>query len=239
MTVDRSRAEVSVDPLALIHRVADPERTGSVLTGALGFLVQERGEDGSVVVDNGALRLRLARREGSSGEPPEPEEPLELEAETEDLDGAVETLRHRAEVLDPGEEHRPTADRIERRVLLAEGLAVRLVRILTEDDLGVLPPLPATLAWEEASDLLVRRVLRSVPPVFRPAARKRVTRRAEAVALGGGAGEVGLESAVRGLVEATPSFQHKRLLETLEAEGVEVPPSLLDLLDVEVSNAAR
>lgn len=231
MTVHAPPPVTPVYPLAVIHPVADPEATGAVLVGVLGFRVRSRDERGSIWVDNGALALRLVPGAGPRGEPPE--RTLELEVETEDLDGAVETLRRKGEVFEADAERRVANDRIERLVRLEGGVTVRLVRILTEDDLGHLPPLPANLVWEERSDLLVRRVLREVPLAFRQAARERATGRAEAVALREGRVEVDEASAVRGLVEATPEFQHERLQRALEDEGIEVSPFL------EVSNGAR
>lgn len=231
MTAHAPAAVAPVYALAAIHPVADPEATGAVLAEALGFQVRSRDDRGTILVDNGALALRLVPGAAFGGEPSE--RPLELEVETEDLDGALETLRRKGEILEAEDERRVARDRIERLVRLAEGVTVRLVRILTEDDLGHLPPLPANLVWEERSDLLVRRVLREVPLAFRRAARERATGRAEAVALREGRVEVDEASAVRGLVEATPEFQHERLQRALEDEGIEVPRVL------EVSNEAR
>ncbi len=231
MTFDARHSSVPVYPLAAIHPVADPQATGAVLTGVLGFQVRGRDDRGALLVDNGALALRLVPETGIEGEPSE--RSLELEVETEDLDGGVETLRRKGEVVEAEIERRVATDRIERRVRLAGGVVVRLVRSLTEDDLGILPPLPANLVWEDRSDMLVRRVLREVPLAFRPAARERATRRVEAVALSAGRVEVDEESAVHGLVEATPEFQHERLQRALEDEGIEVSRFL------EVSNAAR
>lgn len=202
--------------VAVSYPVADPRLTASRLADGLGFVVRESRGDGSVVVDNGAIAIRLA--EAGEAEPPE----LEFEVETDDLELACEQLRVVAGVVAVAEDRRIGEDRIVRRVALEGGVVVSLTRVLDEDDLGILPPLPANLVWDENTDLLVRRVLRAVPLTFRPSARARVTERAEAVALESGDIEIGLDAAIQGLFDATPEFEHATLRQTLAEEGVDL-----------------
>ncbi len=210
--------------VAAVVPVSEPELTATLLVESLGFQRREDEAGGTVVVDNGALVLRLARRdEGPLGGPA-----VALEVETDDLDGAVETLRRDGRVLSVDTDRRPRTDRVVRRVELAAEVVVYLVRTLSEDDLGVLPPLPSSLVWHERGDEIVRRVLCSVPLLFRRAARERVTRRAEAIALEAGLVEVGVLPAVRGLVEATPKFQHGTLRRALREQGVDISNLLGD-----------
>lgn len=205
--------------IALVHPVAEPRETASVLTGVLGFYRTEEGEEGSVVVDNGAVRLRLVRLEGLRRALAPP---LELEVEAEDLDAATERLRSQLGGLRAEADRRAGADRLVRRLELGADVVVRLTRVLTEDDLGVLPPLPSGLDWHPEADRVVRRVLRSVPLIFRPAARERATRRAEELARERGEGRVGVATAVRGLADATPRFQHGTLRRALADEGIDL-----------------
>jgi len=222
--VERGGAPVRstvVYAVAMVVRVSDPGRTADVLEGALGFQRQEGGPGEGAVLDNGAIALRLEPRAGRSRQLEGGSSGVELQVETDDLDGALDTLSHRATVLRRGPDRRPAENRIVREIELAGEVTVHLVRSLTEDDLGILPPLPASLVWREESDGLVRRVLRSVPLTFREAARSRVTRRAESIALEAGFVEVGLLPAVRGLAEATPAFQHATLRKALDDEGID------------------
>lgn len=209
-----------VHAVALAHPVDDPGRTAAVLVGALGFQWRKPVDAAEPVVENGALAIRLvstADRAGGAARP------LELDVETDDLDGGFEAIRRRATVTRAGEARWLAADRAVRRIELEGGIAVTLIRTLSEDDLHLLPPLPAALDWDEASDLLVRRVLRAVPLPFRDAARRRVTRCSEAVALEAGRVEVDVNAAVLGLAEVTPEYQYEELALALLAEGVELP----------------
>ncbi len=102
------------------------------------------------------------------------------------------------------------------------GLRLCLCRTLNEDELTILPPLATNLPWDEAVDLLVRRVLCIVPVDFRKQARERVTERAEFLCLTRGALLVGESDAIEALKDSTLDFQQRELYETLQQQGVAV-----------------
>lgn len=197
--------------LAVAHAVADAESAAAFLCRVLDFVERESAA-GWISVENGALRIRLVEIAAN-----EPGSTLELVAETTDLASSAESL-----AAEGGEEIGEASwiapDRQERRFACEHGLEIRLVRPYDEDERGELLPLPSRMEWEPAADLLARRVLRAVPVEFRDAARRRVTERAEALALADGDFEVTAEHAERGLLDATPEFQHESLRRRLADE---------------------
>lgn len=203
--------------LSLVHAVADPDPAALFFVGALGFELRSRGA-AHVVVDNGALSIRL---EPAGDGPPAS---LELEVLTDDLVEALEELLAHEGVEPIGSPSRVSECRFEQQLRAPHGLELRLVRELTEDDLGVLPPLPTSLLWDRYADLMTRELLREVPLAFRANARESATRRAEELSLLSGNVEVSRDSAARALLEIAPPFRKEEVASALAARGIEVRP---------------
>ncbi len=201
---------------SIIHPVSAPAEAAQFFVNALSFVEKHATQD-THVVDNGALQLRLVQ---SGSGPSHANWPLEIEIITEDFDASTQALVGQGDVWELTREVSTASDRIEKRLGTIYGAVLVLTRQLTEDDLGTLPQLPATMPWTPNADGLVRRAVRRVPLVFRGSARKRITGRAEGLALAEDDDQVALPHAVRGLIDSTPGFQRSALIEFLTDEGV-------------------
>lgn len=183
------------------HGVQDLDAASEILL-ALDFQVKESSAAGSEkeeerVFDNGAFSIHLYRDEDPASE-------LELEVRTPDLDGTLRSLGLSvSEVGTPVEQgnHRVC------HVRLRQGMTVRLVYRLREDELSVVPALPTQLDWSREAESLVQEVLSSVPEAFRQEARGRYTARAEYLAGSSGAWQVDTGCAARGVLQETPAFR--------------------------------
>lgn len=203
-----------MDVIAVVHRVVQPAAAAAFLERALGMTRLEESEE-ECRLTSGALELRLLRRDPSSAAAE-----LELELATNDALECRDHLLTEEGMRLRAEAARTRPDRIEVVVESAFDLVVRVVQHLDEDQLGVLPPLPAALEWDPDATLLVQQTLRTVPLAFRDLARRRVTERVEYVAVTMGNVVVDKTHAVRGMLEATPDFQLPALRATLAAAGV-------------------
>ncbi|MFO1349295.1 MAG: DUF2621 family protein [Gammaproteobacteria bacterium] len=207
---------------AVVHAVADLEGAAAFFMEALDFREQSRGLN-AIVVENGALAIRLvAAGENRAGE-------LELEMTTADLDGAAAQWLQRQEVSQISAPAWVNPERMEMRLRAPHGVVLRLAREFDEDELGVLRDLPTSLDWMEEAESCVKRILRFVPVGFRDNARRRVTERAEHLAIKAGEVTVDKTTALRGLVLATPDFQIEGLRQSLRAEGVDPEPLFAEL----------
>lgn len=206
-----------MDVIAVVHRVGQPRAAAAFLERVLGMTRTEDADD-ECRVTSGALELRLLPLDEGGASTV-----LELELATNDaLEGRERLLAEPGARL-RSDAHRTRADRIELEMEMPFAVVVRVVQHLDEDQLGLLPPLPASLEWASDATRLVQETLRTVPLAFRDQARRRMTERAEFLAVRDGRVLVQPTDAVRGMIEATPDFQQPALRATLATAGVLSP----------------
>lgn len=187
-------------PVSIVHRVADLEGAVELLEQALDFAVQQR-DAGWVLLDNGAIAIRLEPRS-----PSEPEATLRIELATRDVqEAAARLFEVGAQVSGPLSW--VSTQRQEQLFHAPYGLELLLTRFHNEDEAGIVPDLPTSLEWETDATARVKELLRRVPVDFREQARRRSTERAEALALERGEVLVDLELAIRGVVQMTPAIR--------------------------------
>lgn len=195
--------------LATVVPIADPQRASAFLVTHLGF--ERRAEPtGEGRLENGALVLRL--RPGTAPDR------LRLQVISNDMSADAARFAGLSGCWVGGLERQGSLLRT--AVSLDCGIDLDLEQELTEDDLGILPPLDATLEWEEVADRALREWLRTVPLAFRADARGRATNAAETAALHNGSVVVTLAEAALGLLEATPAFGRDGVRQLLAESGV-------------------
>jgi hypothetical protein len=200
--------------VGVCHRVEDPTAAANFLRDALGFRIETSGRD-RARVENGDLLLELLPLR-----PEDEPQDLTLEVVTSDLEATRTRLGAFPQVIAVEPEGRPTVERRVQRVITAHQMVLALTCELSEDDLGILPPLPARLAWDEQGDRLVRELLRQVPLAQRHDARRRATEEAERLARTRGDGRVRVGQALRGLAGAVPGIKSSVLWRALADHGV-------------------
>ncbi len=198
------------DVVAVVYPVVDLEGACAFLQGPL-HMAKAASSSGDACFENGALRLELKRVPGPQAAV------LELELEARSFDSCRQELLGWPQVS-AGPERRDGA-RVEQRFQAPHGLTLTLFKVLDEDELGVLPPLPATMAWSPEADGMVREMMRHVPLPFREAARKRATTCAEQRAAEEATGLVSRRAAIRGMLDATPAFELKHVRHGLQMMG--------------------
>lgn len=200
--------------LAVIHPVPDIDAAAAFLADHLGFEAGESG-NGYRVVSNGTVTLRLVEGDGPL---------LTLDVKSRDLERDGARFLATAGNTRVTEQHFVSIYRAELTFATRFNIQVTLSRRYTDDDLGLLPQFETSLEWDSATLQLVQRLLRIVPLDFRPAACDKVVTTAEAIAASAGHLAVEQEQALRGLIAATPLFQHAHLRELLRNEGVDADP---------------
>lgn len=203
--------------LSIIHAVPDVEQAATFFEQLLGFHERCATHDG-VQMGNGALTVRLI-----PCTPVQTTGALHIELETADLPATVATLMQAGgRVVQP--EHWVTPERVETRLQAPHGVCLTLARTFNEDELGILPALPASLTWATDAEACLKHILRFVPVMFRGLARRRVTERAEKLTLAAGRQTVDTPTALQALVYSTPAFQHQRLQDELLRAGIDPAP---------------
>ncbi|TNE45714.1 MAG: hypothetical protein EP343_26005 [Deltaproteobacteria bacterium] len=201
--------------VSAIHCVRSVEEASSFFLKQLGFEQVVSDED-SVTVSNGSVQVRLVSSET-------PEHTMTLEVRTKRLERARQRWLSVPEVQSVSEVQIVRENRHEVLVQAPHSVNILLVRHLTEDDLGVLPPLPTQLDWEAEADTYTRHILRCIPISFREDARVKITEAAEVRAAEEGEITVNLETALRVFVKETPFFQRRALWEEYERLGLDAP----------------
>lgn len=203
---------LSLFPTAVQLPVGDDlDAVERLFVDGLGFVVKAR-EPGALLVDNGALTLRLVR--GNVGDRPR------LELTCPSLDEATRHLVAWGGHVEPSRE---LADGwLERDVRMAVGPDLILRHQVPEDLRPTPPALPTQLVWEPGAVALLQDLLRSVPPTFRGDARRAATAQAEALALAAGSVEVTPSTAARGFLLATPTFGREGARAELAGRGFEL-----------------
>ena len=200
--------------LATIHAVEAPAEAAEFFENVLSFEVGQWGNH--YVAKNGAMEVRLVK---SSIQLPASE--LRIDVRCRTLDGATAELCRHGAISRVGVDRRVSEFREERELRGPFGLLIVLSRHYDEDELGLLPELPADLDWQEDADGHLRHILREIPLAFRDQARLRITREAEARTLARGQVQVQVPDAMEALVACTPTFQHAHLRNVIAARGIE------------------
>ncbi|HEY6882199.1 MAG TPA: DUF2621 family protein [Polyangiales bacterium] len=194
------------------------------LREVLDVPVRERGE-GYLCADNGSICLWLVQ-----GTPPRDQCVLSLMLAAQDVQRATDDVCRLPGVEQVEPPRWVSPSRLEAEARVGGWLRLVLGRTYDEDELGITPELVTALDWEVDARELLKQLLRCVPVPFRSSARTKSIARAEALALTCGSVTVTREDAVRGLVDVTPTFQHRLLLAELRSRDVEA--SLLGTLFV-------
>lgn len=203
--------------VSVSHSVAEPEATAEWLAAELDFWLEgRRGE--AIVVENGALSLCLMAADTKDS----PALPLRLEVVCRDLQTSIGQLTSAPGVSCVGEVRQASEQRFEQLLTTPFGIDLLLVRLVDEDEHGIIPPLDKKLLWQPEAEVLVQQTLRHVPLAFRPGARAKATGRAEYLAVGEGLIEVHSQLAVRAMIETTPAFKYDDLRRSLLEQGVDL-----------------
>lgn len=202
-------------PNAIIHQVTDLKAAEQFLREVVGLPVRARG-DGWVLLDNQTVAIRLLKGSATGR--------MRIELESNDPEADAEALLCTGKVKRVGNTQRVTYDLLVLPLAGPCGIELQLVRQYSEDETGIVPELETSLDWaREASDAL-RRLLRWVPLPFRCPARAKSVQRAEELALQDGRVSVDLLTALRALVQITPSFKAEVLREQITGLGLDVAP---------------
>ena len=200
--------------VSVLHCVDDLPATVTFLCEVLGFQ-QQSATANVAVVENGAVVIRLLSQPNGISDN------LTLELSSQDKAQTLAQLLNdpRIQIL-----QQTTAfsrqDRQETLLQAPHGIKILVAQEFNEDQLGIMPPLPTALIWDDDAEACVKKLLQIVPISFRAAARTRVTERAEMLAGETGSVTVNLATALSGMALATPLFQHPALIEALHAEGI-------------------
>ena len=200
--------------LAVRHRLADLPAAERFLVDGLGFEVRRR-ENGSVVLENGALGLILQPLRGE-----ELPQELTLEVVSDEPESAAAKLAALAGVEFSGTAVWVSERRRECTLTTPFHLRLVIFRELNEDELAVPPALVTSLIWPEGVTVLVQGALRRVPLAFRASSRERVVADAESAALASGRFSVEVGDAATALLDATPEFRRQAVVDWLADRGV-------------------
>lgn len=201
--------------IAVLHTVENPEAAAVFFCEALGFQRQEE-ERKQYLLNNGAICIRL-----EAGTVESRRATLNLELYCEDLDESHQALLRLPGVSVITEATWVDEYRMQSRLSAPHDLKITLCRNFNEDELGILPPLPSALVWDECAENCIREVLKQIPLSFRSQARIRITERAEMISGQEGLVRVSLDHAIRSLAETTPNFQHRTLCLALSEMGID------------------
>lgn len=200
--------------ISVIHSVADLAEAATFLCDALDFQCKYQSAE-ALVVENGAITVRLVPgKESEQG-------CLNLELQTRNLAQITAELLSLPDVTLIVQPVAITPERVESRLQGPYGIIITLVQEFNEDELGVIPPLPTSLIWNEDADDCIRQMLRLIPISFREAARVRITERAEMLAAEDASITVNIDCALQALADVTPLFQHPVLMSALLQCGIE------------------
>lgn len=197
--------------------VPQPETAAHFLKDALKFHIEYRPGYGWWA-ENGAVNLIL--QEGKCEHAI-----LEIQCSNIEQDSAQLLARPDIHALTDIQQQE---NRIEQTLATDCGITLKLSKILNEDDMGELVPLPSTLPWDEQTDLHTRRILRIVPLSFREKARQQVTQRAEYLAVEAGQLHVQQDHAMQAFVDITLDFQYQALFDAMQKEGIDASAYMQD-----------
>lgn len=203
--------------ISVIHSVADPILAATFLCDALGFKSTCQSTE-AILVENGAIAVRLVpNKAAGQGEGP----CLNLELHTRNMAQATAELLVLPDVILVAQPVAVNPARVESRLQGPQGILITLVQEFNEDELGIVPPLPTSLIWNEDAEDCIRQMLRLIPVSFRDSARIRITERAEMLAAEDASITVNIDCAVQALADITPLFQHPVLMSALLQRGID------------------
>lgn len=189
--------------------VRDLDRALAIYERALGFPVTARGE-GWVELNAATASLRLI-------ESAHPERRVALRVEAVSVEEGARLLEAAgAKITYP-------LNRTERMTLEvclhdADANVITVWRSLSEDEYGFDPELPTEGGWDAEAEALLKSLLRAVPALFRPLARRKVVKEAEVRAQGK---RVDRELVIRSYISAQSPPNRGRLHEPLRAHGID------------------
>jgi len=190
--------------------VPDPKATADFLKDALTF--QAEYKDGyGWWLENGAITIIL--EQGNTATPT-----LEVQCTDIERDRAALLQRPDIQAIKPISQQ---GNRIEQLLHSDCGINLMLSKVLDEDEMGELLPLPTSLAWDEQVDIKTRKILRIVPLSFRDTARQRIAERAEYLCVEAGELCVQLPHAMQAFVDITLDFQYQALFDAMQKEGID------------------
>ncbi len=201
---------------AIIHRVDDLFAAGCFLTDILGFNQQNITTEASLV-ENGALAIRLVPATDDDRSVAS----LNLEMQTKDIQQATAELLANSAIQLIQASIEISQWRTETHLQGPHGFIITLAQEFNEDDLGIIPPLPTSLDWQQDAEHCVKQMLLQVPIGFRQSARTRITERAEMLIAEHGLISVDIDRAVLALAQVTPTFQHQGIVIALKELGID------------------
>jgi catechol-2,3-dioxygenase len=199
---------------AIVHRVENLVEASDFFCHTLGFYAQNKSTNYGVLLENGAVAVRLV--DDADVLPTA----LNLELYSKQIDEDSAALLAIPGINLIAEQKRVHPTRLETYLQAPHGVTITLYQEFNEDELGIMPELPISLDWEQSAVDCIQQLLTYVPIDFRQLARHRVTERAEVLAAEQGEISVALEIAVQALAETTPHFQHPTLVAALQERGI-------------------
>lgn len=176
----------------------------------LGFPERKSG-DGFADVEAGTVVLRLMQS-------PKPERLVTVRLEVSDVAAAMKRL------IEAGcrrlyEPMKTPALELVGSVTDPDGHTLTLWRDLTEDEYEEAVPLPTEMTWLPESEALMQALLKGVPALFRPLARRKVVRTAEWLAAS--TNLVTRDEVIRGFILANAKITRYRAREPLLDNGID------------------
>jgi len=200
--------------IAVRLNLTRPEAVATFLNNALGFRIEYRPADGWWV-ENGSITLVLQQKDNVAT-------PI-IEVQCTQIEHDSATLLQRSDIQ-AMTTIQQRDNRIEQFLVCDCGITLLLSKVLNEDEMHALLPLPTSLPWHEQTELQTRRILRIVPLSFRDKARQRVTERAEYLAVEAGDLCVQHEHAMQAFLDITLNFQYEALFDAMRKEGINPEP---------------
>jgi hypothetical protein len=199
---------------AVVHSVENLPAASDFFCTALGFYLQNQSHYG-ILLENGSVTVRLVTQNSSIAKP------LELEMYSKQLAEDTKALLAFPGISLISERVQINPYRLETRLRAPHNLIIALFQEFNEDELGILPPLPIALDWQQQAIDSIQQLLTYVPIDFRDLARSRVTEQAELLAAEQGKITVNLDFALQALAQTTPLFQHPTLVIALRERNID------------------
>ncbi len=196
--------------IATYLNIRNPETAASFLEDALDFKIAYKAGYGWWA-ENGAVTIILQESTTDNAT-------IEVQCTHIEKDSACLLQRPDVQALTDIQQNQ---NRVEQQLICDCGILLRLSKVLNEDEMGELLPLPSSLPWDNKTDEITRRILRIAPLSFREKARERVTQRAEYIAVESGSLMVQEAHAMQAFVDITLDFQHQTLFDAMQQESID------------------
>ena len=190
----------------------DLHRAVRLYAGVLGFSETARG-DGWIDLDaGGTITLRLLQVARA-------EHRTVLRIRVGDVQACVDALVAQGLALVFAAERTPELT-LAATLQDEDGHTLCVWRHLSEDEYDTVPELPKARTWTPEADALLKQLLKGVPALFRPLARRKVTRVTESLATT--RSSVDTEDVIRGFILASPRVTRERNRKPLLDAGIDV-----------------